>query len=490
MDRVEVFLFSTALLLVLCVIASKATGRLGMPTLVVFLGVGILAGSEGIGGIYFDNANYAKTLGIVSLVYILFSGGLDTKWSSIRPVIKSGISLATLGVLITCFSVGLFTHYLLDFTMLEGLLLGAIISSTDAGAVFTILRSRSIHLKGNLKPTLELESGSNDPMAVFLVTTILLFMKQPDYSLPTLIPRLIQQMLLGFGVGFLGGKGMAWGFNRLKLEFEGLYTVLSLAFILIVYTSAQVLDGNGFLAVYVAGVVLGNESFVFKKTLMLLHDGVSWLMQSSMFLTLGLLIYPSHVIHVSGPGILIAGFMILVARPLSVFISLSNAKISWREKTLISWVGLRGAVPVVMATYPLVAGIGRAEYIFNLVFFVSVTSLLIQGTSIPFVAKLLGLYIPEPKKLENPLEHTAHASLSNNMSYIFVPAHSASINKSIVDMKLPQDLLIVAIERKGEVIIPRGATQIEAHDKLMVLAQKEPLNQFRDKLNQAPEPIA
>lgn len=481
MDRVELFLFATSVLLILCVLISKATGRMGIPTLVVFLGIGIMAGSEGLGGIYFDNAYYAKTLGVVALAYILFSGGLDTKWTSVRPVIKSAVSLATVGVLVTCVTVGYFTHYLLGFTLLEGFLVGAIISSTDAGAVFTVLRARNINLKGNLKSLLEVESGSNDPMAVFLVTSILVLMKHQDYSVASLIPKVIQQMLLGLGIGYMGGKGMAYAFNRLKLEFEGLYTVLSLAMVLIIYTTAQVLDGNGFLSVYVAGVVLGNESFVFKKTLMLLHDGVSWLMQSSMFLTLGLLIFPSQIVQVAKPGILIAGFMILIARPLSVYISLANSRMSWREKSLIAWIGLRGAVPIVLATYPLVQGIDKAEYIFNLVFFVAISSLLVQGTSIKFVAKLLGLYIPSPQKLEASAEHSSHV-LTKNMTYVTIPPASVAINKSIVDMKFPNDLLVVLIERGEEVIIPRGATLLEANDKLMILAEKDSLRLLKEKI--------
>lgn len=440
----------------------------------------MMAGSEGLGGIYFDNANYAKTLGVISLAYILFSGGLDTKWTHIRPVIRSAVSLATLGVVITCVTVGYFVHYVLGLTLLEGFLIGAIISSTDAGAVFTVLRGRNINLKGRLSAILEVESGSNDPMAVFLVTSLLIIMRKPEYSVFSLIPKLVQEMVLGFGVGYLGGKGMAWAFNKLKLQFEGLYTVMSLAMVLMIYTTSQVLHGNGFLSVYVAGVVLGNESFVYKKTLILLHDGMSWLMQSSMFLVLGLLIFPSHVLEITGPGILVAGFMILIARPVSVFISLSNSSLNWREKTFIAWIGLRGAVPVVMATYPLVAGIARAEYIFNLVFFVALTSLMIQGTSIKVVANWLGLISPEEKK-QDQIEHSSTATLKNNMSYVNVPVDF--VQKNIVDLKLPQDLLIVLIERKGSVIIPRGGTTLEPNDKLMVVAEKESLSQLKEKIH-------
>lgn len=484
MSTVEIFLFSFSLLLILCVVASKATGRLGIPTLVVFLGVGILAGSEGLGGIYFNNASYAQTVGIIALAYILFSGGLDTKISSIKPVMRSGISLATLGVLITAASVGVFVYSILNFNFLESLLIGAIISSTDAGAVFTVLRARSINMKGNLKPLLELESGSNDPMAVFLTTMVLQLMMQESAVWYEFIPKLFQEMILGAGIGYFAGKGVAWSFNRLKLEFEGLYTVLSLAVVLIIFTTAQGFHGNGFLAVYVAGVILGNETFVFKKTLILLHDGVSWLMQSCMFITLGLLIFPSHLIQVTGPGIMISAFMIFIARPLSVFISLSRSSLNWREKALLSWVGLRGSVPIVMATYPLVAGVGNAEYIFNLVFFVALTSLLIQGTTIAFVAKLLKVDAPPLKKPDFQVEYTSSANTRNNMVYVEIPEESVAIKKSIVDMKFPRDLLIVLIERDGEVIIPRGATELEVRDKILVLAEKNSLAEFKEKINQ------
>jgi potassium/hydrogen antiporter len=482
MDSVELFLFGTAILLICCVLLSKASGKVGIPTLVIFLAVGVLAGSEGIGGIYFDNVYYSKTLGIVALAYILFAGGLETKWQSVRPVLKSSLSLSTLGVILTTLCVGFFAHFVLQLSKIEGLLLGAIISSTDAGAVFTVLRSRHIPLKDNMKSLLELESGSNDPVAVFLVTSILFLMKFPDQSLVILFPKLIKQMLIGSVVGFGAGKGMAWAFNKLKLEIEGLYTVLSLAMVLMIYTTSQGLEGNGFLSVYLAGVVLGNENFIFKKSLIMLHDGVSWLMQSSMFLTLGLLIFPSKVVAVTGHGILVALFMILMARPLSVYISLSFSSFNWKEKTLIAWVGLRGAVPIVMATYPLVAGIAKAEYIFNLVFFVAVSSLILQGTTIGFVAKLLGLFEKDHELTKEHPEHKSHITFRDNMNYLTVPRNSGLVDKSIVELKLPEDFLIVLIEREGDVIIPRGATQLKENDKLLTISHKESLASFKSSL--------
>jgi cell volume regulation protein A len=483
MNSVELFLFGTAALLFLCVLASKASGKLGIPTLVVFLAVGIFAGSEGPLGIQFDNAYFAQTLGVVALAYILFSGGLDTKIKDIKPIMKSGISLASLGVFITCIIVGLFNHYVLGFSLLEGMLIGAIISSTDAGAVFTVLRSRSIHLKGNLKPLLEFESGSNDPMAVFLTTSILALMASPeDASLFQFLTSFIAQIIVGGVIGYGAGKVGTIFFNKLKLEFEGLYTVMSLAIVLIVYSLAQALKGNGFLAVYVAGVVLGNSTFIFKKSIMLMHDGVSWLMQSLLFLTLGLLLYPSRVFEVTSTGVLIASFLMFIARPISIFIGMAfDKRATFKEKILISWVGLRGSVPIVMATYPLVAGIQNADLIFNLVFFVALTSLIFQGSSIPFVAKLLGV---EAEVVENVAknEQISAANPRDNMTQISVPDDSQIVGKSVIDLSLPEDLLIVLIERDGKTVIPRGATQILANDKLYILAEDPSLQLLRSKI--------
>jgi cell volume regulation protein A len=478
MSSIEVYLLSSAVLLILCVFASKATGRLGIPTLVVFLGVGILAGSEGIGGIQFDDAYAAQSLGIVALTYILFSGGLDTKWNSVRPVLKAGISLSTLGVLFTCLFVGVFIHYILHFSLLESFLIGAIISSTDAGAVFTVLRSKNINLKGHLKPLLELESGSNDPIAVFLTTTILQLMQMPRLKVTEMFPLLVQQMVLGAAIGFFLGRVLIFLYRRLKLEIEGLYLVFSIAAVMLIYSITQTLKGNGFLAVYIAGVVLGNDQFVLKKSLTLMHDGISWLMQSAMFLTLGLLIYPSKILNVAEPGILIAIFMILMARPLSVFLSLSFSKTSTREKALISWVGLRGSVPVIMATYPLVAGIDRAGLIFNIVFFVALSSLIIQGTSIHLVSKFLGVY--DPHGIVNMNFSSIPGSLKEIVT-IDIPLHSPVIGKSLVELHLPlKNILVVAIERKGEVIIPRGGSILREDDKLSLMADDEALADFME----------
>lgn len=480
MTSMEIYLLATAVLLILCVFASKATGRLGMPTLVVFLGIGVLAGSEGIGKIEFNDASKAQSLGVLALAYILFSGGLDTKWSSIKPILKEGFFLSTLGVLSTCLLIGAFIHYILGLGALESFLIGAIVSSTDAGAVFTVLKSQAIHLKTPLKPLLEFESGSNDPMAVFLTTSILQMMEMGNLTLIDMLPLLFEQMILGGVVGYTGGKAISWLFNRLKLEIEGLYIVFSLAIVIFIYSLTQVFEGNGFLAVYIAGVILGNSNFVFKKTLTRMHDGISWLMQSAMFLTLGLLISPSQLLQVARPGIYISAFIIIFARPISVFLSLAFSKLSFQEKALVSWVGLRGSVPIVMATYPLVAGIDQADYIFNVVFFIALSSLIIQGMSIPIISKAL--------KVDDPFGQTKQDYSSirgflKDIVTVVIPKNSWVLDKSIVDIGIsPKNVLIVGIERRGEVIIPRGTTMLEGDDKVSVIADDEALGDFVELL--------
>lgn len=479
MNPVEAFLFGGAVLLIISVLASKATGRLGVPALLVFLAIGILAGSEGVGGIYFDNAFYAQTLGVIALIYILFSGGLDTDLSTIRGVARSGVSLATLGVFLTCVLTGAFAKFLFGFSWVEGFLIGAIVSSTDAAAVFSILRTRGVNLKGNLKPLLELESGSNDPMAVFLTTAFLLLLQQDGFSPWILIPKFFQQMILGGVFGVLLGKAAVWALNRIKLESEGLYAPLTLAYVLLVYTLTQAVGGNGFLSVYVCGLTLSSQNFIHKKSLILFHDGIAWIMQIAMFLTLGLLVFPSRLLPVAGLGLLLSVFLIFVARPVSVHVAMAFSRASFREKALISWVGLRGAVPIVLATFPLLAGIDKADTIFNLIFFVVLTSVLIQGSTIPLVAKLLKVDAPFTQKFRYPIEYVPTDDLKSSLAEVPVPRQSPAVGKSVIDLRLPSGALIVLIQRKGRVLVPRGGTVIESDDTLLVLAEDDPLEQTK-----------
>ncbi|HWQ35265.1 MAG TPA: potassium/proton antiporter [Blastocatellia bacterium] len=475
MIALEYLLLGAATLLLLSILFSRASSRLGVPVLLIFLAIGMLAGSDGPGGIYFDNARIAQALGVVSLVFILFAGGLETKWQAVRPVLWQGLSLATLGVFLTAFLVGWFARIALGFSWVEGLLLGAIVSSTDAAAVFAVLRSRSVRLRSTLEPLLELESGSNDPMAVFLTIGLIQLLSVPGASVTKLVLMFFLQMGLGAGMGLALGRAGPWIINRSRLEYEGLYPVLTIALVLLTYGATSMLGGNGFLAAYLAGILLGNSDFIHKRSLIRFHDGLAWLMQIAMFLTLGLLVFPKRLVPVIAPGLMVAGFLILVARPLSVLISLALARLSLREKAMVAWTGLRGAAPIILATFPLLAGIAGAETYFNLVFFIVLTSSLLQGTTIPLLARWLRVEAPKPVRRESPPEFDLAEQTRNELVEIQVPADSAAAGHRVMDLALPQGTLIVLLFRDSESIVPGGGTVIEAGDRLIVFAARDAL---------------
>ncbi|HMJ68732.1 MAG TPA: potassium/proton antiporter [Cyclobacteriaceae bacterium] len=459
-----------SLLLFISIIASKTSFKLGIPTLVLFLIVGMLAGSDGPGGIYFNDAGAAQFLGVVALNFILFSGGLETKMESVRPVLKDGISLATIGVLITALLVGVFVSWLMGYTLIEGLLLGAVVSSTDAAAVFSILRSRNVGLKGNIRPLLEFESGSNDPMAYFLTVSLIGLVQAPDSSILALVPKFFIGMVIGGVCGFISGRAMTFVVNRIKLEVDGLYPVLVLAMVFFTFSFTDRIHGNGFLAVYVSAIILGNSNFIHKKSLIRFYDGQAWLMQIVMFLSLGLLVFPKQMASVVPEGIMITAFLIFVARPVAVFISLARARdLNWRKKLFISWVGLRGAAPIVFATYPMLAGVHYAGTIFNLVFFTSAISVLLQGTTLPIMAKWLHVSVPEKLKRKFPLDIELKEDLKSTLVEVDVSMTSPAIGKAVVDLNLPKNALIVLIHRNGKYLTATGETVIEGADHLLVL---------------------
>lgn len=467
----ENILLIGAILLFLSLLAGKTSYRFGIPVLVFFLGIGMLAGSEGIGGIYFDNPKAAQFIGIIALNVILFSGGLDTSWQSVKPVVWQGILLSTLGVFLTAAILGIFVWAVTDFTIYEGLLLGSIVSSTDSAAVFSILRSKKLALKNNLRPVLELESGSNDPMAYVLTIAFTSLVTVQDADLSSVIPLLLQQLVLGGLFGFLFGRIGKEVINKSSLDFEGLYTVLILAIMLFTFSFTGFLGGNGFLAVYLCGIYLGNQDLIHKKKFLKSFDGFAWLMQIVLFLTLGLLVYPSNIIPVIGIGIIISMFLIIVARPISVFTSLSFFRMQIRNKWFISWVGLRGAVPIVFATYPLLAGVEKADMIFNIVFFISLTSVLIQGTTLHYVAKLLHLTIPEKAKQRTKTDIELSNGIKSLLTEIIIPEGCPVINKPLVELGLPNTTLISLLERKGKYLIPNGSTWLEARDRIFVISE-------------------
>ncbi len=460
-----------SILLLISVIAGKTTHKLGVPTLIFFLIVGVLAGSEGIGGIEFNNAAIAQLIGITALNFILFSGGLDTHWQSIRPILGRGIALSTLGVFITATAVGIFVHYVFGFTLMEGMLLGAIVSATDAAAVFSILRNKGIGLKGYLRPVLELESGSNDPMAYFLTISLTAIVATGNSDFAELIPSFLKEFILGGAIGFAMGKGSVWLINNIKLETEGLYPVLSLGLALFTYSITHFVGGNGFLAIYLCAIIMGNSKMVHKRSLIKFYDGQAWLMQIIMFLTLGLLVFPSHIFPLIGMGLLISAFLIFIARPFAVFVSLSFFESNIRSKLFISWVGLRGSVPIVFATYPLLAGIPKAEIIFNLVFFISITSVLLQGTTLAYVAKLLHVSLPARAKKRMGLDFETTDKIKSELQKIIVTESSKAVGKRIVELNIPVTVNILAIKRGSLYIVPNGSTKLTTNDILYILAE-------------------
>lgn len=469
----ENILLVGSLLLFVSIVLGKTSYKFGVPTLLLFLAIGMLAGSEGISGIKFDDPKLAQFIGIISLNFILFSGGLDTSWTSVKPILKEGIMLSTLGVLLTALSLGGFVFYLTDFTFYESMLLGSIVSSTDAAAVFSILRSKNLALKKNIRPTLELESGSNDPMAYVLTLAFLTLTINQDKSIYSLIPILIQQMTFGAIAGLLFGVLSKFIINKIKLDFEGLYPVLVIALMFITFSATDAIGGNGFLAIYICAVYLGNQNLIHKKAILRMYDGLAWLMQIVLFLTLGLLVFPSQVFPIFGVGMLISLFLMFVARPIGVFVSLMFFRMKLRRRFYISWVGLRGAAPIVFATYPLLAGIEKADMIFNIVFFISVTSVMIQGTTLSTVAKWLRVAIPEEDKIPTETDLFLSEMPKAAMREIPVSADCYASNMKIVDLDFPSGAIIAMIKRNDKYITPNGSTVIEANDVLVILSENQ-----------------
>ncbi|TVQ66061.1 MAG: potassium/proton antiporter, partial [Balneolaceae bacterium] len=384
-----IYLLTAGILLLISIFSSKLSMRYGVPALLIFLGIGMIVGSDGLNIVYFEDYHLAQYLGIIALIYILFSGGLDTKWRKVRPIVLPGILLSTVGVLTSAVIVGYFVSLLLNVSFLEGVLLGAIVSSTDAAAVFSVLRSRAVGFKYRLRELIEFESGTNDPMAIFLTIGLIHFLISPEMTWGSFLLLFVQQMSLGLILGFLLGHAITWIINHANLGYDGLYPVLALSFVPLIYALTDMLGGSGFLAVYLAGLVMGNSNFVHKKSLMNFFDGIGWLMQICMFLVLGLLVFPTEIIQIGFEGLLIALVLIVLGRPISVFLATMFTGLNMRSRHMVSWVGLRGAVPIILATFPLVHGLEHAELFFSIVFFVVVTSVIIQGTTIPVVARLL-----------------------------------------------------------------------------------------------------
>jgi potassium/hydrogen antiporter len=383
---------------------------------------------------------------------------------------------------------GLAATLVLGLPPLHGLLLGAIVSSTDAAAVFSVMRSRGVGLEERLRRVLELESGSNDPMAIFLTIGLITLIVAPATPVVSLVPLFVQQMAFGAAIGAAMGWLMVQAINRLNLAYDGLYPVFTLATVALVYGAAALVGGNGFLAVYLTGVVMGNRHFIHKRSIMRFHDGLAWLMQITMFIALGLLVFPSDLLPIALSGLALALVLIFVARPLSVFATLWFSRLTKAEIALVSWVGLRGAVPIILATYPLVMNVPNADQLFNVVFFIVVLSVLLQGLTIPRVAKLLGVDEPHRPTLRYPLEFEQSADLDSDLVEVVVPPGSPAAHRKILELGLPEEALVVLVSREGRFLVPRGATTVLEGDRLLLLADRESLAEVERVVSRAAEP--
>ena len=470
---IDKIILLAAVLILIGIMSSKLSARLGLPVLVFFLLIGMLAGEHGIGGIVFDSAGSAHALGSLALALILFDGGLQTPLSSIRMVWKPSALLATVGVLVTAAITGLVAWKVFNFTLLEGLLLGAIVGSTDAAAVFSLLRNAGIHINKRLKSTLEIESASNDPMAIFLTVGLLEVLVNGMQVGVGLLQLFLQQM----GVGALAGLGVGWVsiklINRIQLAASGLYPVLVTACGLFAFGLAANLGGSGFLAIFLAGVVIGNNRFVFQRSTFLFHDGLAWLSQITMFVVLGLLVNPPSLLDVWREGLLIAVALIFVARPIAVVPILKPFGFNGREMALVSWVGLRGSVPIILAIFPLVFGLEGADIIFNAVFFVVLISAVLQGSTLPLVARYLGLTEKPPAAPAATLEITALGDVDADIVEYTLGDNPRAAGRRLSQMAMPDGAVVAMITRDCQVIPPRGSTELRAGDHLFVVLRPD-----------------
>ena len=477
-----------ALLLFVAVMAGKVAYRFGAPALLLFLGVGMLFGLDFIS---FRSVEMTQFVGMISLCIILFTGGMDTSFEEIRPVLGPGIMLATAGVVMTAVVLAGFVWLVAPWMGLEipfplALLLASTMSSTDSASVFSILRSKKQGLKQHLRPLLELESGSNDPVAYMLtVLLISVLTNSSDGSVGVGmgLVYLVVQLVVGAVAGYLIGRLAVWTINKINLVNHSLYSVLLLAFIFFAFAFTDLIKGNGYLAVYLAGLVVGNHKLKQKRPLTVFFDGFTWLMQIVMFLTLGLFVNSDELLH---PEVLILGgavgvFLILVARPVTVFTCLLPFRnFSTKARMYVSWVGLRGAVPILFATYPLMAGVEHADLLFNVVFLSTIISLVVQGTTVSGMANLLGLAYEERESAFNVEMH--HEEMKSALTEVEVNEGMLGSGGTLKDITLPENTLVMMVCRDGEYFVPKGKTELKAGDKLLVISDRseELENAYRD----------
>lgn len=473
MFDIESLILLGGILTLLGILSSKISSRASVPVLVLFLGLGMLAGSEGIGGIEFEDYRLSHAVGTLALALILFDGGLRTPVSALRAAWRPAVLLATLGVAVTALITGLAAAWMVGLPLLHGLLLGAIVSSTDAAAVFAILRGQGVRLPPRLGSTLEVESGSNDPMAIFLTVGIIsVILGERAPGLP-LVLFFLQQMalggLVGWATGWLGSRLM----NRVHLDAAGLYPILAGTIGLLAFGLAELMGGNGFLAIYLSGIVMGNAPLVFRRGILLFHDGAAWMAQIAMFVLLGLLSFPSALLAVAPQGLALAGVLTFVARPAMVFTLLAPFGFRLRERVLLSWAGLKGAVPIILAIYPLLAGVENGRLLFDLVFFTVLVSALSQGWSLPLVAARLGLQRPAEPAPPVSLDITSLQHVDADIVEYTVTGESRAAGMRVADLPFPDGALVAMVAREQRTVPPGGATVLLPGDFVFVIMNRD-----------------
>ena len=467
----ENILLVGSILLFVSIIVGKTGYRFGVPALLLFLVVGMLFGSDGL-GLQFHNAKEAQFIGMVALSIILFSGGMDTKFTEIKPILSPGIVLSTFGVLLTALFTGLFIWWLsgmswtnIHLPLITSLLLASTMSSTDSASVFAILRSQKMNLKHNLRPMLELESGSNDPMAYMLTVVLIQLIQSSGMGASQIAFSFVIQFVVGAAAGYLLGKLAILMLNRLNIDNQSLYPILLLSFVFFTFSITDLMKGNGYLAVYIAGMMVGNNKIMHRKEIYTFMDGLTWLFQIIMFLCLGLLVNPHEMLEVAVVALLIGVFMIVIGRPLSIFLCL-------KSRLFVSWVGLRGAVPIIFATYPVVAGVPGADVIFNIVFFITILSLVIQGTTVSKVARIMGLSTPM-EKTGNDFGVELPEDIDSDLRDVTVTREMLDAKgDTLKDMNLPQGTLVMIVKRDNEYLIPNGTLKLHVGDKLLLISEK------------------
>ena len=453
------------------IVGALLAERMRIPGLLLFLALGMLAGSQGIGGIEFDDAELARTLGTIALVLILFEGGLTAGWSEIRPVLGTAASLATIGTGVTACTAGLAAHWIFDIGMLEGMIVGAAIAATDSAAIFAVLRRST--LKKQLARSLEGESGMNDPVALLLVIGFIEWIQEPGFGLADMVGLLALKLAIGAAIGVAIGRLAAATLDRVQLPTDGIYPVATIAIAGLAFGLAEVAHGSGFLAVYLTALALGSARIPARRTIVAFHEGVGWVAQIGLFIMLGLLVFPSSLGDVAWESLALSAVLILLSRPLAAFLATALSPLDLRERTMLGWAGLRGATPIWLATFPVVAGVGSGEELFAIVFFVVVTSTLVQGASFEPLASRLGLTTDEPALPRRLLESGRIRRMGGDVvSYRLRPG-AAAAGHLVRELGLPREALVNVIVRDGRAIPPRGSTEVREGDELHILVRGE-----------------